>query len=164
MLYILCPDGCKEESKILKLNKSLYVLKKSPKCWHNALNNTILQMGLVPTKADHCLYYLSNHNKPMWLFSHINDMIFSGFWNEEFKTKIKSFFDMEDLGNVKYALGIIITQSMEGISMIQDKLMQKVLSELNLENAQPLTSPLPSNINDLKSNHIQPCQNPPFHY
>ncbi|MBW0497485.1 hypothetical protein O181_037200 [Austropuccinia psidii MF-1] len=64
-LYIFYPDGCKEESKILKLNKSLYVLKQSPRCWHNALINALLQMGLVPTKTDPCLYYSSDHNKPM---------------------------------------------------------------------------------------------------
>ncbi|MBW0502086.1 hypothetical protein O181_041801 [Austropuccinia psidii MF-1] len=135
MLYIFCPDGCKEESKILKLNKSLYGLKQSPRCWHNALNNTLLQIGLVPTKTDPFLYYSSDHNKPMWLFAHIDDVIFSGYWNEDFKAKIKTFFDMEDLGSVKYTLGIRITQSAEGISMIQDKLIQKVLSEFNLENA-----------------------------
>ncbi|MBW0502339.1 hypothetical protein O181_042054 [Austropuccinia psidii MF-1] len=55
-LYIFCPDGCKEESKILKLNKSLYWLKQSPRFWHNALNNALCQIGLVPTKTDPCLY------------------------------------------------------------------------------------------------------------
>ncbi|MBW0529505.1 hypothetical protein O181_069220 [Austropuccinia psidii MF-1] len=56
-LYIFRPDGCKEESKILKLNKSLYGLKQSPQFWHNALNNALHQIGLVPTKTDPCLYY-----------------------------------------------------------------------------------------------------------
>ncbi|MBW0463109.1 hypothetical protein O181_002824 [Austropuccinia psidii MF-1] len=64
-LYIFHPDGYNKGSKILKLNKSLYGLKQSPRCWHNALNNALLQMGLVPTKTDPCLYYSSNHNKPM---------------------------------------------------------------------------------------------------
>ncbi|MBW0540835.1 hypothetical protein O181_080550 [Austropuccinia psidii MF-1] len=163
-LYIFRPDGYNKGSKILKLNKSLYGLKQSPRCWHKALNDALLQMGLVPTKTDPCLYYLSDHNKPMWLFSHVDNLIFSGCWNEYFKAKIKFFFDMEDLGEVKYALGIQITQSTEGISMIQDKLIQQILSEFNLENAQPMTSPLPSNINDLKSPDLEPCQNPPFHY
>ncbi|MBW0504253.1 hypothetical protein O181_043968 [Austropuccinia psidii MF-1] len=71
---------------------------------------------------------------------------------------------MEDLGNVKYALGIRITQFMEGISIIKDKPIRKILSEFNLENARLLASPLPSNISNLKSNQLQPCQNPPFHY
>ncbi|MBW0593278.1 hypothetical protein O181_132993 [Austropuccinia psidii MF-1] len=48
--------------------------------------------------------------------------------------------------------------------MIQHKLIQQILSEFSLESAQPLTSPLPSNINDLKSHDLEPCQNPPFHY
>ncbi|MBW0525253.1 hypothetical protein O181_064968 [Austropuccinia psidii MF-1] len=139
-------------------------LKKSPQFWHNALNNALLQIGLVPTKTDPCLYYLSDHSKPVWLFAHIDGLIFSGCWNEDFKAKIKTFLDMGDLGSVKYAPGIRITQSAEGISMIQDRLIQQILSEFNLENSQPLTSPLPSNINDLKSCHLEPCQHPPFHY
>ncbi|MBW0571902.1 hypothetical protein O181_111617 [Austropuccinia psidii MF-1] len=105
-LYIFRPDGYNEVSKILKVNKSLYGLKQIPRCWHNSLNNDLLQMGLVPTKTDPCLYYSSDHNKPMWLFAHIDDLIFSGCWNEDFKSKIKTFFDMEDLGGVTYALGI----------------------------------------------------------
>ncbi|MBW0497484.1 hypothetical protein O181_037199 [Austropuccinia psidii MF-1] len=71
---------------------------------------------------------------------------------------------MEDLGSFKYTLGIRITQSTEGISMIQDKLIQQILSEFNIENSRPFTAPLPSNINDLKSHDLEPCQNPPFHY
>ncbi|MBW0477281.1 hypothetical protein O181_016996 [Austropuccinia psidii MF-1] len=98
-------------------------------------------MVLVPTKTDPCLYYSSDHNKPMWLFAHVDDLIFSGCWNEDFKAKIKTFFDMEDLRSVKYALGIRITQSTEGISMIQDKLIQQILSEFTLENARPLPPP-----------------------
>ncbi|MBW0465734.1 hypothetical protein O181_005449 [Austropuccinia psidii MF-1] len=100
----------------------------------------------------------------MWLSAHVNNLIFSGCWNEDFKAKIKNFFGMEDLGSVKYALGIRITQYAEGISMIQDKVIQQIWSEFTLENAQPLTSPLPSSINDLKSHHLEPCQHPPFHY
>ncbi|MBW0559485.1 hypothetical protein O181_099200 [Austropuccinia psidii MF-1] len=92
MLYIFGSDGCKEETKMLTLKKLLYGLKQSPRFWHNALNNALLQRGLVPTKTDPCLYYLSDHSKPMWLFAHVDNLIFSGCWNEDFKAKIKTFF------------------------------------------------------------------------
>ncbi|MBW0468179.1 hypothetical protein O181_007894 [Austropuccinia psidii MF-1] len=55
----------------------------------------------------------------MLLYVHVNDLIVGGSWNEEFKMKIKSYFDMEELGKVKYALGIQISQKDDYISNIK---------------------------------------------
>ncbi|MBW0537292.1 hypothetical protein O181_077007 [Austropuccinia psidii MF-1] len=92
----------------------------------------------------------ADQSKPTWLFVHVNDLVFGGFWNEEFKTKINQHFEMEDLGLIKYALGIRITQLKDHISLIQDKFIKNILEEFNLTNCRHTTSPLPGNSKSFK--------------
>jgi hypothetical protein len=81
-LYIFTPQGLAKPSPntVLKLNKSLYGLKQSPRCWHNALTNALQQIGLVKTKTDPCLYVSVDKEQPFFLFAHVDDLIFSGSW------------------------------------------------------------------------------------
>ncbi|MBW0525862.1 hypothetical protein O181_065577 [Austropuccinia psidii MF-1] len=122
-LYIYRPNGYKENENcnIFKLNRSLYGLKQSHRCWRKALKDVLLKIGLSPCNTDPCFYISTSKNKPMWLFIHVDDLLFGGNWNDEFKYKIKQHFDMEDLGKAKYALGIRITQETNCISLLQDK-------------------------------------------
>jgi hypothetical protein len=61
-LYIFPPQGLVNlgTNTVLKLNKSLYGLKQSPRCWHKALTNALKQIGLVKTKTDPCFYISSD--------------------------------------------------------------------------------------------------------
>ncbi|MBW0523677.1 hypothetical protein O181_063392 [Austropuccinia psidii MF-1] len=114
-LYILRPKGYTENqlASMFKLNQSLYGLKQSPWCWHKELRKSLMETGLSPTETDPCLYHSKDPDKKMWLFIHVDKLIFGGSWNTEFKQKITTYFDMEDLGCIKYALGIQITQENE---------------------------------------------------
>ncbi|MBW0510061.1 hypothetical protein O181_049776 [Austropuccinia psidii MF-1] len=86
----------------------------------------------------------------MWLLVHVNDLIFGGSWNEEFKNRLNKYFEMEDLGQIKYALGIRITQLKGYISLIKDKFNKNILQEFNLTNCRHMTSPLPRNSKSFK--------------
>ncbi|MBW0528577.1 hypothetical protein O181_068292 [Austropuccinia psidii MF-1] len=164
-LYIYCPEGYKTQNySILKLNKSIYGLKQSPCCWHTALKACLEEIGLIPCYTDPCLFYSKNSDKPMWLYVHVDDLIFGSSWNTEFKEKINKSFNMEDLGTVKYALGIRITQETNYVTLIQDKLIDQILTEFKMSNCRTSSSPLPSNIKDLKNNQEPPCTKPPFSY
>ena len=135
-LYIFPPQGLPHHpsNTVLKLNKSLYGLKQSPRCWHEALTTALQKIGLVKTKTDPCLYISSDPTQPFFLFAHVDDLIFGGSWLPEFKAKISQCFEMEDLGKVRYALGIQITQTPEKVSLIQDKYINNILSEFNISN------------------------------
>ncbi|MBW0494088.1 hypothetical protein O181_033803 [Austropuccinia psidii MF-1] len=165
-LHIFQPPGYLEypETDVFLLNKSLYGLKQSPRCWHKVLKNTLLSIGLTPCFTDPCLFYSQNRNNPFLLFVHVDDIIFGGTWNEKFKNQIKTFFEMEDLGNVKYALGIRISQNKEHISLIQDKFIHQILNEFNVNQVQPPSAPLPSNYQYLKNLEGKPIELPPFNF
>ncbi|MBW0530484.1 hypothetical protein O181_070199 [Austropuccinia psidii MF-1] len=120
-------------------------------------------MGLCPSQTDPCLFYSPTSNKQMLLYVHVDDLIFGGSWNDQFKTKIKTHFNMDDLGKVKYALGIQISQGDEYISLNQDKFINNILQEFQLTNARHTNCPLPSNI---RSFRIVPTKelSPQFNY
>ncbi|MBW0508263.1 hypothetical protein O181_047978 [Austropuccinia psidii MF-1] len=86
----------------------------------------------------------------MRLFVHVNDLVFGGSLNEEFKTRINQHFEMEDLGQIKYALAIRITQLKDYISLIQDKFIKNILEEFSLTDCRHMTSPLPGNSKSFK--------------
>ncbi|MBW0560261.1 hypothetical protein O181_099976 [Austropuccinia psidii MF-1] len=114
-LFILQPEGYTENelTSMFKLNRSLYGLKQSPWCWNKELRKSLIEIGPNPTETDPFLYYSKDADKKLWLFIHVDNLIFGGSWNTKFKNKITGYFDMEDLGCIKYALGIRITQEKE---------------------------------------------------
>ncbi|MBW0549741.1 hypothetical protein O181_089456 [Austropuccinia psidii MF-1] len=71
---------------------------------------------------------------------------------------------MEDLGTLKYALGIRITQEEDCITLIQDKLIDQILDKFKMTNCRPSSSPFPSNIKDFKNTSEPPCTKPPLSY
>ncbi|MBW0479363.1 hypothetical protein O181_019078 [Austropuccinia psidii MF-1] len=166
VLHIFRPSGYTEhpEANVFVLNKSLYGLNQSTCCWHKVLNRTLTTIGLSPCFTDPCLYYSQNKNQPLWLFVHVDDLIFGGTWNSLFKKKIKSFFEMEDLRAIKYALGIRITQLEESIFLIQDKFIKQILVEFSIEKAKAPLPPLPSNYKELKNLALEPPKQPPFNF
>ncbi|MBW0487558.1 hypothetical protein O181_027273 [Austropuccinia psidii MF-1] len=88
-------------------------------------------------KTDISLFLLlSKRNQPLWLFVHVNDLIFGGTWNSLFKEKIQLFFEMEDLGKI----------------------------EFSIEQAKAPPSPLPSNYKELKTLTLEPPKQPPFNF
>ena len=46
------------EKKVCKLQKSIYGLKQSPRCWYQKLNETLSSCGMKRTHADNCVYVL----------------------------------------------------------------------------------------------------------
>ncbi|MBW0462946.1 hypothetical protein O181_002661 [Austropuccinia psidii MF-1] len=169
ILHIHQPLGYTDhpDASVFLLKQSLYDLKQSFCCWHKVLKNTLIAIGLTPCFTDPCLYYSQNREHPFWLFAHIDDLIFGGTWNTTFKTKIKTFFEMEDLGMVKYALGIRINQNREYSSLIQDKFIHQILTEFSVNQVGPPMALLPSNykeLKDLKDHENNITSSPPFNF
>ncbi|MBW0551613.1 hypothetical protein O181_091328 [Austropuccinia psidii MF-1] len=127
------------------------------------MRNVHPKIGLSPCQTDPCLFYSPEANKEMLLYVHFNDLIFEGSWNEKFKMKIKSYFDMDKLGKVKYALRIWISQKDDYISLIQDKFIKNILQEFQLINSQHTNFPLPGNIKSFRTIPSKEI-NLPFNY
>ncbi|KAF2344435.1 Reverse transcriptase RNA-dependent DNA polymerase, partial [Trinorchestia longiramus] len=64
-IYLTQPEGFVSEGNenlVCRLNKSLYELKQSPKCWNTALDGHLKQLGFKQSKNDACIYTRNNVN------------------------------------------------------------------------------------------------------
>ncbi len=110
MVYIELFDGFKIQEKIALLLQALYSLRRSPLLWQRLLIETFTTLGLqpVPDKP----YIMIND----WLivFFFVDDIIYTYKVIDElrandFRTKFIQWFEIWDLGEATWFLGMKIT-------------------------------------------------------
>jgi len=56
-VYMKQPEGYDDGSgRVCHLNKSLYGLKQAPRCWNKRFGTFLINLGLVRSEADPCLF------------------------------------------------------------------------------------------------------------
>lgn len=101
------PDGFVEKGKenlACKLKRSLYGLKQSPRCWNEALDGKLFEMGFKQTSADPCLYVRSSRD-PIYVAVYVDDLVIAA--KDEaviscIKSKLSSYFNMKDMGRLHH--------------------------------------------------------------
>lgn len=147
-IYIYPPIGLEYDSgKVLKLNKSLYGLKQSSKCWNNEINNYLRQLGFIRSENDFCLYILKQDSYFIYLLIYVDDIILAGINLEkinEIITKLMTHFEIKNKGNLKYFLGLEIDYNREQgyLKICQSKYVQKLLSKFNMEHCKGISTPI----------------------
>lgn len=75
-VYLTPPEGIKcPDNKVLKLRKSIYGLRQSPRCWQTKLNNILSHVGLVATTSDPSLYTGQYNNTKVIMIVYVDDGI-----------------------------------------------------------------------------------------
>ena len=107
----------------VKLLKSLYGLKQSPRNWNTHLHDFILSIGLRRSQLDHCMYIgvIESHTVLMAVF--VDDILLASTC-EDVTAHVKSLFHIQfcikDMGPVSEFLNIRITQRPGIISIDQE--------------------------------------------
>ena len=112
-IYMSQPEGYTrkgQEHLVCKLNKSLYGLKQSPRCWNIALTQFLTSISFKQSSGDPCIY-VREADIPSIVAVYMDDLIIATKTEEEIK-EIKqqphSRFMMKDMGELHYCLGISI--------------------------------------------------------
>jgi hypothetical protein len=153
-IYIELPEGYPipeelrnvDRSRLMgKLNKALYGLKQSPRLWNKNFHNTMLSKGFVRTKADSCLYVKSSGGEKLFVAVFVDDLVIAGSSLtiiNSFKEDLESTYNMKDLGELKYCLGIEIDRNANGqVKLFQGKYIDDIMKRFGLEKAH--TEPIP---------------------
>lgn len=147
-LYISPPKGyiCKTKGTniVLKLNKSLYGLKQLPRCWYNQLKDFFSSINFSPSNADPCFFFSKDPGWKCGVYVHVDDLCIMGQNTQQFKDLINARFDMEDLGECTYFLGMRITRDRVNrtITLYQDKYVESMLIEYGMEECRPISTPM----------------------
>jgi len=162
-LYIEQPEGFvvtgeNGEKLVLKLKKSLYGLKQSGRNWNNMLHEFLTAEGFEQSLADHCVYTKFDVDSQVIILVWVDDIIVAASDEsvlKSVKSSLCSKFQMKDVGQLSWFLGIQFVCKPGIIEMNQSKYVEKILSKFNMSECKPKVTPCDFNWNKVKSDDVQ---------
>ncbi|MCO5600767.1 hypothetical protein L7F22_054882 [Adiantum nelumboides] len=152
-IYMQQPKGFVQKGKehlVCNLLKSLYGLKQSSRQWYHKFDAFMRSLDYKQSNEDPCLYVKRQPNGQLiMLILYVDDMLIVGHSKKDIadlKTKLKSKFDMKDLGAANHILGMRITQDRKKrlLYLSQKEYVYKVLDHFNMQKGKTLSTPLPA--------------------
>ena len=152
-VYMTIPEGVqhtRDGRAVCKLEKSLYGLKQSPRAWFEKFSSTVISNGYHQCQTDDTMFVKhSAGNMSAILIVYVDDIIITGNDEEEIgklKIKLGREFEIKDLGEMKYFLGMEVARSGAGISISQRKYVLDLLDETGMAGCKPADTPMQQNL------------------
>lgn len=150
-VYMKQPEGFEtgDQDMVCKLKKTLYGTKQAPHEWNEELNGFILSLGFRRCVSDTCVYVKkSNTGYPMLLSIFVDDIVTAYATEDEkewedYKEKFTRKFQMKDLGDVEWILGMRVRRNREKreLKLDQQQYLQKVLETYKMTTSNPVATP-----------------------
>src|SRR5438128_11580372 len=150
-IYMKVPKGLKIPNKnhnrnmyCVKLQKSLYGLKQSGRMWYNRLKEFLLQKGYSNNDDCPCVFIKKSTNGFCIISVYIDDLNIIGNTQDidEARNHLKTEFEMKDLGQTKFCLGLQLEHLPAGILIHQSAYIQKILEKFNTDESYPSKTPM----------------------
>src|SRR5438128_1349270 len=134
-IYMKVPKGLKIPNKnhnrnmyCVKLQKSLYGLKQSGRMWYNRLKEFLLQKGYSNNDDCPCVFIKKSTNGFCIISVYVDDLNIIGNTQDidEARNHLKTEFEMKDLGQTKFCLGLQLEYFFTGILIHQSTYIQKI--------------------------------------
>ena len=141
----------------------MYGLKQSLRAWFDRFMKAIQHHGFIQAQVDHTMSYKKQAMGITILIVYVDDFFFFFLMDKEtcidkknskaaqkytghIKTRLAEEFDMKDLGNLRYFLGMEITRNDYAISVSQRKYTLDLLKETDMMASKPTDTPMDSNV------------------
>ncbi|CAH9098391.1 unnamed protein product [Cuscuta epithymum] len=147
-VYMVPPPGLEDLCKpgqALRLRKAIYGLKQSPRAWYHKLSSTLMDNGFKRSHSDNTLFTLKSSHGLVVILVYVDDLIISGDDDEGIKSAkelLKKAFDIKDLGELKYFLGLEVYRSSDGLFLSQRKYALDLLVETGKLGCKAAKTPL----------------------
>ena len=156
-IYMKQPEGFVNEqhpTKVCKLNRSLYGLKQSARCWNLMMDSYLKSSNYTQSSADPCIYYRTdvvNGKTVIMIFGvFVDDTIICS--NEKSvllseKQRLSEAFKMDDRGELHHFLGMeVLRDRKKGIMTIDQRTyLEDVLKRFGMEDCKPVATPMEPN-------------------
>ena len=149
-VYMQQPEGfvtSGNEHLVCKLRKSIYGLKQASRQWYLKFDEVVTSLGFEENKVDQCIYLKVSGSKFIFLVLYVDDILLAsrdlGLLHET-KSMLTKFFDMKDLGEASFVLGIEIhrDRSRGVLGLSQRAYIDRVLERFNMQNCKPGDTPV----------------------
>ena len=139
-------EDIKTKGKVCHLHKSLYRLKQSPRAWLDRFSQAMLRYGFKQSQGDHTLFTKhSSSGKVIALIVFVDDIVLTGDDLDEMgrlKHYLAKEFEIKDLRNLKYFLGIEVVRSNDGIFVSQRLYVLDLLKETRMLGCKVVDTPM----------------------
>ena len=137
--------------------KSLYGLKQSGRNWNNLLHTYLIQEGFSQSMTDPCVYTRNNEDTMVVLLIWVDDIVIAASDHvvlTDVKNVLKTRFNMTDLGQLSWFLGIQFKFEDGSIKMNQSRYLEKILSKYDMGNCKPRSTPSEQNLKFSEDNEV----------
>jgi transposase InsO family protein len=150
VIYMDQPKGFVQKGREhlkCKLKKAIYGLRQSGRAWYMDVDALFAREGYTRSHADHSLYIKQTSAYLVIVVVYVDDLIIMTNTIDkmvEVKAMLKSQYDMSDLGELHYCLGVEFTRqrATRTITMSQSKYIEGVLKRFNMEGCKSVGTPL----------------------
>lgn len=154
-VYMKLPPEVSSNSKaqVCRLRRSLYGLKQAPRSWFTKFGQILHQLGFHQSSNDPSMFIRRSAAGIIILLVYVDDIIITGTDTsgiQQFKESLHSYFQMKDLGNLTYFLGLEVHRSSEGIYIHQYKYTKDLIALARLEDSTIINTQLEINVKYLK--------------
>ena len=148
-IYMEVPEGLTgtTEGQALRLKRSLYGLKQSPRCWNRRINDYLEDQKFHRLRTDSAVYTRGEGKDQVILGVYVDDLVILGEDLQQVvkvKEVLRSEFQMVDFGEVSKVLGIRILRDTERgtLSMDQSEYVGQIIANFDMAGAKELPTPL----------------------
>ena len=122
------------EDKVYLLKKALYGLKQVPRAWYNKIDEYLSKLGFVKSLSESTLYIKGDQANFIVISLYVDDLLVTGS-NVELIQDMMQVFEMTDLGEMSYFLGMEVKQIEGDIFISQRKYAKEILKKFNMSNS-----------------------------
>ena len=160
-IYMQQPEGYVkpgEEHLVCKLEKSLYGLKQSSRCWNKAFRESVETLGFTQASADPCVFIRKKDTLTI-IAVHVDDLMILAqniLEMQRLNDSLKLQFKMKDMGELHYYVGVSIVQDKEGkqVYLHQGQYIEKMLKKFGQAEAKSVSTPADCNVKLQKEDSV----------
>jgi transposase InsO family protein len=149
-IYMKQPQGFIEPGKedfVCRLQKTLYGLKQSGRAWYSKMDDCLAALNFTRLQSDHCVYKFDNHRVLIVVALYVDDLLIAS--NslqhlERFKKGLTRRFNMKDLGEAHFVLGIQVARDRQArtLSIGQKHYVESLVARFSMDQSHPVSTPM----------------------
>lgn len=147
VVYMKQPPGFHDKNypdHVCHIHKSIYVLRQASRTWFDGFSTTLFELGFVRSRSDTSMFIHPSSGAQTVLLLYVDDIIITCSNNDFISSiiaRLHSRFEVKDLGELNYFLGIEVRRDFRGLQLSQTKYALALLKRANFLRAKPCASP-----------------------
>lgn len=133
-VYLDLPKGYEVPGMVMKLNKAVYGLKQSSRCWNEKISTILTNCDLKQSTNDQCLFL--NTEKELFVLVYVDDVLCIGKSDSDIaivKGALEKEVELKEMPTVSKFCGIDIQRRDNCYHLSQEEAIDKLVKQYGLE-------------------------------